>query len=148
MNSRPNEEALVISRCRPRGSACEQTYGWWVCPEITMSILRIPPIERAQWFIERVVRLFRLRDKTQRELMHEPRFRARIPRRLDRFLSPLQHALRLRKRARLFRMTRGGKKKNLGFDFLGFQFAALDLGRIAPERGRFDLNHFAHDEPL
>ena len=87
---------------------------------IAQLVFRIPPIERAQRFIERIVRLFRFGDQAQRELMHEPRFGSRVARRIDRFLAPLQHALRLRERAFLFRVTGRGKKKNFRFDFFAF----------------------------
>ena len=44
--------------------------------------------------------------------MHEPTFGARVAGRIDCFLAPLQHALRLREGAFLFRMSRCRKKKN------------------------------------
>ena len=60
--------------------------------------------------------------------MHEPRIRPRIARRIDRFLPPLQHALRLGEGACLFRVSRRWKKENLRFDVFRLQFATLDLG--------------------
>ncbi len=49
--------------------------------------------------------------------MHEPTFGARVARRIDRFLPPLQHALRLRERAFLFRVAGGREKENFRLDF-------------------------------
>ena len=66
--------------------------------------------------------------------MHEPTFGASIARRIDRFLAPLQHALRLCERAFLFRVAGGRKKENFRLDLFRLQFAALDLGRVAPKR--------------
>src|ERR1700730_13363084 len=90
---------------------------------IAKSILRIPPIERTQRFIERVVRFFRLGDEAQSELMHKPTFRSRISRRIDRFLPPLQHALRLREGACLFSVAGRWKKENLRLDFCRLSFS-------------------------
>ena len=80
--------------------------------------------------------------------MHEPTFGARVAGRIDRFLSPLQKSLRVSERAFLFRVTGRREEKNFRLDFFRLQFATLDLGRIAPECGRFDLDHFAHDQPF
>src|SRR3977135_1126219 len=73
----------------------------------TELIFGIPPVECAQRFIERIVRLLSLRDQTQRQPMHEPSLRACVAWRVDRFLAPLQHTLRLREGAFLFCVTRG-----------------------------------------
>ncbi len=48
--------------------------------------------------------------------MHEPRVGTRFARRIDCFLPPLQHALRLRERPFLFRVTCGREKKNFRLD--------------------------------
>src|SRR5713101_1261257 len=87
-------------------------YGFHV--RLAVLVFRIPPIERAQRLIERIVRFLRFRNDTQRELMHEPTFRARITGRIHRFLTPLQHALRLGERAFLLRVTGGRKKEDFG----------------------------------
>ena len=80
--------------------------------------------------------------------MHEPRLGARVARRIDSFLAPLQHALRLREGAFLFGMTRRWKKKNLRFDVFCAKLVALNLGRITPERRRFDFDHLSNDQPF
>src|SRR6266404_1894261 len=82
-----------------------------------LSIVRVPPIESAQRFIDRIVRLLRFCDDAQSELMHEPSFRARVTWRIDRFLTPLQKTLGVSERALFFRMTRGREKKNFRLDF-------------------------------
>ena len=38
VKSRPNDDAEVTSRSWPAGSLMSQTYGWCVCPEMTMSM--------------------------------------------------------------------------------------------------------------
>src|SRR5262249_14247336 len=88
----------------------------------------VPPIERAPWLVEWIVRCIRLRNQTQRELMHKPRIGPTIARRIDCFFAPLQESLRVRECALLFGVTCRGEKENLSFDFLGLQLAALDLG--------------------
>ncbi len=75
-------------------------------------------------------------------------FAPAIARRLHRFLAPLQQALSVRERAFLFGVAGGGKEEDFRADFLGAQLAALDFGRVIPERGRLDLDHVAHDEPF
>ena len=75
-------------------------------------------------------------------------FRTRVARWLDRFLAPLEHALRLRERAFLFRVTGGGEKENFRFDLFRSQFAPLDFGRVVPKCRAFDLDHVAHDQPF
>jgi hypothetical protein len=56
---------------------------------LALRVLRIPPIERAQWFVDRVVRPFRFGDQTQCQLMNEPGVGSTIARRIDRFFAPL-----------------------------------------------------------
>ena len=55
--------------------------------------LRIPPIERAERFVVRVVGGLGFGDETQRELMNEPAFALTLAGRIDRFLPPLQETL-------------------------------------------------------
>src|SRR6266481_5439732 len=86
--------------CVPSVDLCQHGFHFW----IARLVFRIPPIECAQRFIERIARLFRFGDQAQSELMHEPRLGARLARRIDSFLAPLQHALRLCEGAFLFRM--------------------------------------------
>src|SRR5712692_6486579 len=63
---------------------------------LAMFVLRIPPIERAQRFVDWIVRLLRFRNQSQREVVHEPAFGSAITRRIDRFLTPLQKPLCIR----------------------------------------------------
>jgi hypothetical protein len=125
----------------PSVDLCEHGFHFW----IARLVFRIPPIECAQRFIERIVGLFRFGDQAQSELMHEPRLGARVARRIDSFLAPLQHALRLCEGAFPFGMTRRWKKKNLRFDVLCAKLVALNLGRITPERRRLDFDHLSND---
>src|SRR5439155_6296711 len=90
-------------------------------------VYAIPPVKRAQWLIERIVRLFRFGDQAQSKLMHKPRLGSSIARRVNRFLAPLQKTLRVGERAFLFRMSRRWKKKNFRLDFFRLQFAVLNL---------------------
>src|SRR5260370_24915632 len=57
---------------------------------LAMFVLRIPPIERAQRFVDRIVRLLRFRNQSQREMVHEPAFGSAIARGIDSFFTPLQ----------------------------------------------------------
>src|SRR5438105_2129860 len=66
---------------------------------IALFILRIPPVQRAQRFIEWISGLLRFCDKTQSKLMHEPRVGPSITGRIDCFLAPLQKTLRIGERA-------------------------------------------------
>ena len=112
---------------------------------IAQFVFRIPPVERAQRLVDRIIRCFCLRDQTQRQLMNEPRIGATVPGRINGFFAPLQKSLRVGECAFLFSMAGRGEKENFSLDVLGFQFAALDLGRFAPEICRFDFDHVAHD---
>src|SRR3982074_1234541 len=92
------EHNAVGARLRvsvPTVDLCQHGFHVW----FTVLIFWIPPIESAQRFIERTVRLFRLRDQPQSELMHEPSFGTRIARWFHRLLAPLQHTLRVGERA-------------------------------------------------
>ena len=112
---------------------------------IAQLVFRIPPIESAQRLVDRIIRCFCLRDQTQRQLMNEPRIGATVPGRINSLFPPLQKSLRVGECAFLFSMAGRGEKENFSLDVLGFQFAALDLGRFAPEICRFDFDHVAHD---
>src|SRR5438270_2953499 len=79
---------------------------------IAQLVFRVPPVQRAQRFVERIVGLFRFRNETQSELMHEPGIGSSIARRIDRFLAPLQKSLRVGECAFFFRVTGRRKKKN------------------------------------
>ena len=81
---------LMLKRV-PSVDLCQHGFHFW----IARLVFRIPPIKRAQRFIERIVGLFRFGDQTQSKLMHEPRIGSRIAGRIDRFLAPLQKTLRV-----------------------------------------------------
>src|SRR5258707_961291 len=91
-------------------------------------VFRVPPIERAQRLVERIVRCFRLRDQTQRELMHEPRIGPTIARRLNCLLAPLQKSLRVSECAFLFGVTGRREEENFSLDLCGLQLTAFNLG--------------------
>ena len=90
-------------------------------------VFRVPPIERAQRLVERIVRCFRLRDQTQRELMHEPCVGPTIARRLDCLFAPLQEPLRVCECAFLFGVTGRREEENFSLDLFGLQLTALNL---------------------
>src|SRR6266481_7238649 len=114
---------LMLKRV-PAVDLCQDGFHFW----IARLVFGIPPIECAQGFIERIVGLFRFGDQAQSELMHEPCLGARVARRIDSFLSPLQHALCLCEGAFLFGMTRRWKKEDFCLDLFRLQFAVLNLG--------------------
>src|SRR5437867_6149605 len=103
---------LMLKRI-PAVDFCQHGFHFW----IARLVFGIPPIERAQRFIERIVGLFGFIDQAQSKLMHKPRLGSSIARRVNRFLTPLQKTLRVGERAFLFRMPRRWKKKNFGLDF-------------------------------
>ena len=80
--------------------------------------------------------------------MYKPCIRTRIARRVHCFFAPLQESLRIREGAFLFGVTSRGEEKNFSLNLFGLQFPALDLGRLAPEICRFNLNHIADDQPF
>ena len=82
-------------------------------------VLGIPPVERAQWFVDRVVRCFCFRLQAQCKLMNEPRVGATIPGRINGLLAPLQKPLRVGECPFLFGMTGGWEKENFCLDILG-----------------------------
>src|SRR6266480_3513519 len=90
-------------------------------------VLRVPPVECAQWFVYRIIGGSGFGDQPQSQLMNEPRVGPRIARGLDRFLAPLQETLSVCERAFFFRMSGCRKEKDFGFNLVRFQFAALDL---------------------
>src|SRR5215510_8993254 len=115
------EHDSIGTRLRSRVPAvdlCQHGFHFW----IAQLVFWVPPVKRTQRFIERIVRLFCFRDKAQCKLMHEPRVRSRIPRWIDSFLAPLQHALRLSERALLFGVTRCREEKDFGLDVLRTEF--------------------------
>ena len=134
---------LILKRV-PSVDLRQHGFHFW----IAQFVFRVPPVKRAQRFIERIVRLLRLRNETQSELMHEPRVGSSIAGRINRFLAPLQKPLRVCERACLFRVPSRWKKENFRVDFFRLQFVALNLGRITPERSRFDFDHLANDQPF
>src|SRR5215471_6801986 len=93
----------------PAVDLCQHGFHLW----IAQRVFGVPPVERAQRFIQRISRLFCFCNEPQRELMYKPPLRSRIARWIDRFLTPLKHALRLGERAFLFGVTRRRKKENL-----------------------------------
>src|SRR4029453_16093403 len=76
---------------------------------IAQLVFRVPPVKRTQWFVERIVGVFRFGNETQAKLMHKPRIGSSITGRVNCFLTPLQKTLRVGERAFLFRVTRGRK---------------------------------------
>src|SRR6202030_4156277 len=104
----------------PAIDLCEHGFHDW----IAQLVLRIPPVERAQRFVDRIIRCFCLCDQTQRELMNEPRIGATIPGRINSLFAPLQKSLRIGECAFLFSVTGGREKENFSLDVLGLQFAA------------------------
>ena len=99
----------------------------------TVLIFRVPPIERAQRFIERIARLLRLRDQTQSELMHEPPIRARIVWWIHRFFTPLQKPLGVCECTFLLGVTSRREEEHFSLDLLRLQLATLHFRRFAPE---------------
>src|SRR5205814_876738 len=111
-------------------------------------VLRIPPVERAQRFVHRIIGGPGFSDQPQGQLMNEPRVGPGITRWIDCFLAPLQKTLRVSERAFFFRMTSRRKEENFRFNLFRFQFAALNFRRIAPKSGRFGFHHIANDKPF
>src|SRR4029077_19050508 len=64
---------LMLKRV-PAVDLCQYGFNFWMA----RLGCRIPPIECAQRFIERIVGLFRFGNETQSQLMHEPPFRPRV----------------------------------------------------------------------
>src|SRR5436305_912908 len=96
-------------------------------------VLRIPPVERAQRFVYRIIGGRGFGDQSQSQLMNEPRVGPRITRGLDRFLAPLQETLRVCERAFFFRMPRRRKEKDFGLNLVCSQLASLDFSRVTPK---------------
>src|SRR5438874_2125237 len=103
----------------PAVDLCQYGFHLW----IAQLVFGVPPVKRAQRFIERIVGLFRFGDQAQSKLMHKPRFGSSIAGRINSFLTPLQKTLRVSERAFLFRMPCRWKKKNFRLDFFRLQFA-------------------------
>ena len=82
------------------------------------------------------------------EVVHEPGLAARIPRRIDRLLVPLEQALRVREASVLLGVAGRRQQEYLGADLLGPQLAALDFRRVVPEGGRLHFDHVADDQPF
>src|SRR5207247_1430226 len=82
------------------------------CLRLAEFVRGIPPVERAQWFVDRVVRCFCFRLQAQCKLMNEPRVGATIPGRINGLLAPLQKPLRVGECPFLFGMTGGWEKEN------------------------------------
>src|SRR5262245_20988814 len=112
---------------------------------ITELIIRIPPIQRAQWFIQRVARLFCFGDKAQCELVYEPGVRTRVVRRIYRFFTPLQKTLRVCECTFLLGVTSRGEEENFSLNVLWLQLATIDFGRFIPEIRGFDFNHVSYN---
>jgi hypothetical protein len=53
----------------PAVDLCQHGFHFW----IAQLVFGVPPVERAQWFIERIVGFFRFGDQAQSKLMHKPR---------------------------------------------------------------------------
>src|ERR1051326_2967043 len=86
-------DALVPAAVRARGYSCvpavdlcEHGFHFW----IALFVFRIPPVERAQRFVDRVIGTFCFRNQTQCQLMNEPRVRAAVAWWINGFLAPLQ----------------------------------------------------------
>src|SRR5258708_3245786 len=82
------------------------------------------------------------------EVIHEPGFAAGISWRVDGFLVPLEQPLRVREAAVLLGVSGRRQHEDLGADRLGPELAALDFGRVVPERRSFHFDHVAHDQPF
>ncbi len=81
-------------------------------------------------------------------MIHEPKVRAAIPRRLTHLIVPLNQPARVRDGAGLFRRDRRGDEEHLGADILRPGLAELDAHALLPKIGRFGHRHVAHDQPL
>src|SRR5207237_3651737 len=97
----------------PAVDLCQYGFHFW----IAQLVFGVPPIKRAQRFIERIVGLFRFGDQAQSKLMYKPRFGSSIGRRVSRFLAPLQKTLGVSERTFLLRITSDWKKENLRLNF-------------------------------
>src|SRR5436190_4402634 len=131
----------------------------WRLPSIDLSkdclhfrlaecVLRIPPVERAQRFVDRIIGSPGFSNQPQGQLMNEPCVGPRITRWIDCFLPPLQKTLRVRERPFFFRMTSRRKEENFRLNLFRFQFTALNLRRIAPKSGWLGFHHVANDKPF
>ena len=69
-------------------------------------------------------------------------------RRLDRFVVPLQQALRVGEAAILFRVRCRREEENLGPDVFRADFAALNFRGFTPELGRLDELEIADHQPI
>src|SRR5207237_9775528 len=105
---------------------------------IAMLVFGVPPVERAQWFIDWIVGFLCFADQAQSKLMHEPSFRSCVTRRVNRFLAPLQKTLCVSKGAFFFSVTPRWKKEHFRLDFFRLQFAPINLGRLAPKSSGLD----------
>src|SRR5262249_6964125 len=81
------------------------------------------------------------------EVIHEPRVAPGVTGRIDRLLTPLDQALRIRETAFLLDVPGRGQQEHFGRDVHHAQLSALDFGRVVPEAGGLDLDQIADDEP-
>ena len=82
------------------------------------------------------------------QVVHEPQLRARVARRVERLVVPLQQPLGVGEVAVLLHVRCGRHQEDLRLDVLRAQLARLDLGRVAPERRRLELGEVADHQPL
>ncbi len=82
------------------------------------------------------------------QMIDEVQFTARIARRFDRFMMPLQQALRIGEAAFLFSVRCGREEEDFGSDVFGFDLATPMLGRVFPELRRLDHRQIAHHAPF
>src|SRR5581483_503781 len=93
----------------------------------------IVPGERVQASVARMGILASLLFYAAAQMVHKPGVAAGVAGGIDCFVVPLQHALSVGEGAIFFALPGSGEEEDFCTDFLGIEFAACYLGRVAPE---------------
>ena len=111
-------------------------------------VFGIPPVERAQRLVHRVVRSLGLGDEPLGELVDEPRLALGVAGRLDGLFAPLEQALGVGERPLLFDVRAAGIRKTSVAMSSVFISPRSISGAAYQNDARLDLHQIAHDEPF
>ncbi len=109
---------------------------------------RVVPDEVEQRLVHLVGGARQLPPDPLPELVVEVQVAARVARRVDGLVPPLQHPLGLREGAGLLDVRGRGQEEHLGADVGRSQLAGLDLGPVLPEGGGLDHLQVPHHQPV